>query len=138
MRRKQALTQTQQRAVERLAKGQGCTCLDCGSADYLESDTNIIQSFSNMMVALYCNNPDAEHAEGVLALGQSFPLSFAQADAIGLKVPPDDPRHDAAQARRPPAPNVSSRLPSTTSLGTIWGLLVLIWQSAEPGIDLTK
>ena len=88
MRRKQALTQTQQRAVERLAKGQGCTCIECGSADYLQSDTNVIQSFSNMMVALYCNNPDAEHKEGVLALGQSFPLSFAQAEAIGLKVAP--------------------------------------------------
>ena len=87
MRRKQALTQTQQRAVERLAKGQGCTCIECGSADYLQSDTNVIQSFSNMMVALYCNNPDAEHTEGVLALGQSFPLSFAQAEAIGLKAP---------------------------------------------------
>ena len=91
MSRKQALTQTQQRAVERLAKGQGQTCIECGSADYLESDTNAVQSFSNMMVALYCNNPDAEHAEGMLALGQSFALSFAQADVIGLEVPPDDP-----------------------------------------------
>jgi hypothetical protein len=63
MRRKQALTQTQQRAVERLAKGQGYTCIECGSADYLESDTNALQSFSNMNVALFCKNPDAEHPE---------------------------------------------------------------------------
>jgi hypothetical protein len=42
MRRKQALTQTQQRAVERLAKSQGCTCIECGSADYLQSDTNVV------------------------------------------------------------------------------------------------
>jgi hypothetical protein len=91
MRRKQALTPTQQRAVERLAKGQGCTCIECGSADYLESDTNAVQSFSNMNVALFCKNPDAEHSEGVLALGKSFPLSFAQAEAIGITVPPDEP-----------------------------------------------
>ena len=87
-RRKQALSRTQQRAVERLAKGQGCTCIDCGSADYLVSDTNALRSFGNVNVALFCNNPDAEHPEGVLALGESFPLSFAQAEAIGLKVPP--------------------------------------------------
>ena len=102
MRRKQALTHTQQRAVERLAKGQGCTCIECGSADYLQSDTNVLQSFSNMMVALYCNNPDAEHTEGVLALGQSFPLSFAQADAIGLKVSPDDPPPRRSPGETPP------------------------------------
>jgi hypothetical protein len=91
MRRKQALTQTQQRAVERLAKGQGCTCIECGSADYLQSDTNAVRSFSNMNVALFCKNPDAEHSEGVLALGKSFPLSFAQAEAMGLTVPPEEP-----------------------------------------------
>jgi hypothetical protein len=88
MRRKQALTRTQQRAVERLAKGQGCTCLECGSAEYLQSDTNALRSFANLNVALFCNNPDAEHPEGVLALGESFVLSFAQAEAIGLEVPP--------------------------------------------------
>jgi hypothetical protein len=88
MRRKQALTRTQQRAVERLAKGQGCTCLECGSAEYLQSDTNALRSFGNLNVALFCNNPDAEHPEGVLALGESFVLSFAQAEAIGLEVPP--------------------------------------------------
>src|SRR5215212_826 len=88
MRRKQTLSRIQQRAVERLAKGQGCTCIECGSADYLVSDTNALLSFGNVNVALFCNNPDAEHPEGVLALGQSFPLSFAQAEAIGLKVPP--------------------------------------------------
>jgi hypothetical protein len=88
MRRKQALTQTQQRAVERLAKSQGCTCIECGSADYLVSDTNALRSFANVNVALFCYNPDAEHPEGVLALGESFSLSFAQAEAIGLKVPP--------------------------------------------------
>ena len=87
-RRKQALSRTQQRAVERLAKGQGCTCIDCGSADYLQSDTNALRSLANLNVALFCNNPDAEHPEGVLALGESFPLSFAQAEAIGLKVAP--------------------------------------------------
>jgi hypothetical protein len=87
-RRKQALSRTQQRAVERLAKGQGCTCIDCGSADYLQSDTNALRSFANVNVALFCNNPDAEHPEGVLALGESFALSFAQAEAIGLKVAP--------------------------------------------------
>jgi hypothetical protein len=109
MRRKQALTQTQQRAVERLAKGQGQTCIECGSADYLESDTNAVQSFSNMMVALYCTNPDAEHAEGMLALGQSFPLSFAQADAIGLEVPPDNPPPRRSPGETSPAPNVGIR-----------------------------
>ena len=88
MRRKQALSRTQQRAVVRLAKGQGCTCIDCGSAEYLVSDTNALRSFGNVNVALFCNNPDAEHPEGVLALGESFPLSFAQAEAIGLKVAP--------------------------------------------------
>jgi hypothetical protein len=88
MRRKQALTRNQQRAVERLAKGQGCTCIDCGSADYLESDTNALRSLGNVNVALFCNNPDAEHPEGVLALGKFFSLSFAQAEAIGLEVPP--------------------------------------------------
>jgi hypothetical protein len=91
MRRKQALSHTQQRAVERLAKGQGCTCIECGSADYLVSDTNAVLSFSNMNVALFCKNPDAEHSEGVLALGKSFPLSFAQAEAIGLTVPSEEP-----------------------------------------------
>jgi hypothetical protein len=88
MRRKQALTRNQQRAVERLAKGQGCTCIDCGSADYLQSDTNALRSLGNVNVALFCNNPDAEHPEGVLALGESFVLTFAQAEAIGLEVAP--------------------------------------------------
>jgi hypothetical protein len=87
-RRKQALSRTQQRAVERLAKGQGCTCIDCGSADYLQSDTNALRSLANLNVALFCNNPNAEHPEGVLALGKSFSLSFAQAEALGPKVAP--------------------------------------------------
>jgi hypothetical protein len=91
MRRKQALSQTQQRAVERLAKGQGCACIECGSADFLVSDTNALLSFGNVNVALFCNNPHAEHPEGVLALGESFPLSFAQAEAICLTVPPEEP-----------------------------------------------
>ena len=91
MRRKQSLSQTQQRAVERLAKGQGCSCIECGSADFLVSDTNALLSFGNINVALFCNNPDAEHPDGVLALGQSFPLSFAQAEAIGLTVPSQEP-----------------------------------------------
>ena len=105
MRRKQALSQTQQRAVERLAKGQGCSCIECGSADYLVSGTNALLSFANINVALFCKNPDAEHPDGVLALGQSFPLSFAQAEAIGLTVPPEEPPHGAIRARRHPAPN---------------------------------
>jgi hypothetical protein len=88
MRRKQALSRTQQRAVERLAKGQGCTCIECGSAEYLQSDTNALRSFGKVNVALFCNNPHAKHPEGVLALGESFALPFAQAEAIGLKVPP--------------------------------------------------
>ena len=88
MRRKQALSRTQQRAVERLARGQGRTCIDCGSAEYLQSDTNALRSFGNLNVALFCNNPDAEHPEGVLALGESFALSIAQAEALGLKVAP--------------------------------------------------
>jgi hypothetical protein len=88
MRRKQALSRTQQRAVELGQPGQGCTCIDCGSAKYLESDTNALRSFANVNVALFCYNPDAEHLEGVLALGESFALSFAQAEAIGLKVAP--------------------------------------------------
>ena len=71
-----------------MAKGQGCTCIDCGSADYLQSDTNALRAFANVNVALFCNNPYAEHPEGVVALGESFSLSFAQGEAIGLKVPP--------------------------------------------------
>ena len=74
-----------------MAKGQGCTCIECGPSDYLHSDTNAVRSLSNMNVALFCKNPDAEHPDGVLALGQSFPLSFAQAEAIGLTVPPEEP-----------------------------------------------
>jgi hypothetical protein len=109
MRRKQALNQTQQRAVERLAKGQGYTCIECGSADYLESDTNAVQSVSNMNVALFCKNPDAEHPEGVLALGKSFPLSFAQAEAIGVTVPPDEPLPRRNPGETAPAPNVHPR-----------------------------
>src|SRR5215212_11206403 len=106
MRRKQALTRTQRRAVERLAKGQGCACIECSSADYLQSDTNAVRSFGNVNVALFCKNPDAEHWEGVLALGKSFPLSFAQAEAIGVAVPPEEPppRRDPGEAA--PAPNV--------------------------------
>jgi hypothetical protein len=100
MRRKQALTRTQRRAVERLAKGQGCACIECGSADYLESDTNAVRSFGNVNVALFCKNPDAEHPEGVLALGKFFPLTFAQAETIGVTVQSEEPppRRDPGEA----------------------------------------
>ena len=106
MRRKQALTQTQQRAVERLAKGQGCTCLDCGSADYLESDTNVVQSFGGMMRSpLYCDlTRTLNTAEGVLATRPIFPTLVGptttpsalkyQARAI--------PRHDAGPGETTP------------------------------------
>ncbi len=71
----------------RLAKRQGCSCIECGSSDYLESDTKAVQSSNYMNVGLFCKNPDASHPNGVLALGKSFPLTFEQAEAIGIAGP---------------------------------------------------
>jgi hypothetical protein len=85
--RTQAITPTQQRAIVRLAKRQGCSCIECGSSDYLESDTKAVQSSNYMNVGLFCKNPDASHPNGVLALGKSFPLTFEQAEAIGIVGP---------------------------------------------------
>jgi hypothetical protein len=104
MRRKQALSRTQQRAVERLAKGQGCTCIDCGSADYLVSDTNALRSFGNVNVALFCNNPDAEHPEGVLALDVCCVVREVKrrpSEVVPTKGAPDGPT-TAYPTPRPP------------------------------------
>ncbi len=91
MTRRQPLSPTQQRAVERLARGQSCTCIECGSAEYLESADTAIRAANYINVGLYCQNPRAEHPLGVLALGKSFPLTFEQARNIGLHTPPDEP-----------------------------------------------
>jgi hypothetical protein len=40
-------------------------------------------------VDLYCTNE--EHPVKVLALGEPFTLTFDQAKAIGLRVPPSEP-----------------------------------------------
>jgi hypothetical protein len=85
--RTQAISLTQQRAVVRLAKRQGCSCIECGSPDYLQSNTKAVQSSNYMNVGLFCTNPDAGHQDGVLALGKSFSLTFEQAEAIGIVGP---------------------------------------------------
>jgi hypothetical protein len=89
MPRTQRLDPAQRRAVEHLARHQGCVCIECGSSDYLESADKAVQFLGHIGVEVYCTNE--EHPVKVLALGKSFPLTFAQARAIGLRVPPSDP-----------------------------------------------
>ena len=100
MPRTQRLDPAQRRAVEHLARYQGCVCIDCGSSDYLESAGKAVQFLGHMGVEVYCTND--EHPMKVLALGRSFPLTFAQARAIGLRVPPSD---------LPPRPNPGETSP---------------------------
>ena len=88
MQRTQNLNEVQQWAVERLARSQGCKCHECGSPDYLESGDKGELFVSSIGVELICTNP--VHSARVLALGQSFPLTFDQAASIGLTVPPSD------------------------------------------------
>jgi hypothetical protein len=89
MPRTQRLAPAQRRAVEHLARYQGCVCIDCGSSDYLESTDKAVQFLGHIGVEVYCAND--EHPVKVLALGKSFPLTFAQARAIGLRVPASAP-----------------------------------------------
>jgi hypothetical protein len=89
MQRTQNLSAVQRRAVERLARSQGCKCHECGSPGYLESGEKAVLFVSSIGVELFCANP--LHSAKVLALSQSFPLTFGQAARIGLTVPPSDP-----------------------------------------------
>jgi hypothetical protein len=89
MPRTQPLNLDQQRAVGQLARRQGCTCIECGSYDYLKSAGRAIQSVNHITVELYCTNE--VHRGQILALGKSFPLTFDQAKAIGLRVPGEPP-----------------------------------------------
>jgi hypothetical protein len=89
MPRTQRLDQAQRRAVEQLARHQGCVCIGCGSSGYLESNNKALQFRGYIGVNLYCTND--EHPVKVLALGEPFALRFNQAKAIGLRVPPSEP-----------------------------------------------
>jgi hypothetical protein len=89
MPRTQPLNLDQQRAVGQLARRQGCTCIECGSYDYLKSADRAVQSVNHITVELYCTNE--VHRVQILALGRSFPLTFDQAKAIGLRVPGEPP-----------------------------------------------
>ena len=89
MPRTQRLDPAQRRAVEHLARDQGCVCVECGSRDHLESADKAVQFLGHMGVEVYC--PNDAHPAKVLALGKAFPLTFAQARAIGLRVPHGDP-----------------------------------------------
>jgi hypothetical protein len=89
MPRTQRLDPAQQRAVEYLARHQGCVCIDCGSSGYLTSNNKAVQFRGHIGVEVYCTNE--EHPVKVLALGEPFTLTFDQAKAIGLRVPPSEP-----------------------------------------------
>ena len=89
MPRTQRLDPAQRRAVEHLARHQGCVCIDCGSNGYLESAGKAVQFRGHIGVDLYCTNE--EHSVKVLALGEPFALTFDQARAIGLRAPPSEP-----------------------------------------------
>jgi hypothetical protein len=89
MPRTQRLDPAQQRAVEHLARHQGCLCMDCGSSGYLKSNNKAVQYRDHIGVEVYCTNE--EHPVKVLALGEPFALTFDQAKAIGLRVPPSEP-----------------------------------------------
>jgi hypothetical protein len=63
-------------------------CGDCDSRGYLESNDKAVQFRGHIGVDLYCTNE--EHPMKVLALGKPFKLTFDQARAIGLRVPPSE------------------------------------------------
>ena len=67
----------------------GATSRVRGSRDYLESAGKAVQFLGHMGVEVYCTNE--EHPVKVLALGEPFTLTFDQAKAIGLRVPPSEP-----------------------------------------------
>jgi hypothetical protein len=48
-----------------------------------------VQFRGHIGVEVYCTNE--EHPVKVLALGERFTLTFDQATAIGLRVPPSEP-----------------------------------------------
>ena len=89
MPRTQRLDPAQQRAVEHLARHQGCVCIDCGSSGYLKRNKKAVQFPGHIDLEVYCTNE--EHPVKVLALGEPFTLTFDQAKAIGLRVPPSEP-----------------------------------------------
>jgi hypothetical protein len=89
MPRTQRLDPAQRRAVEHLARHQGCVCIECGSSGYLERNDKAVQFRGHIGVDLYCTNE--EHSVRILALGEPFVLTFDQAKAIGLRVPPSEP-----------------------------------------------
>ena len=89
MPRTQRLDPAQQRAVEHLARHQGCVCIDCASSGYLTSNNKAVQFRGHIGVEVYCTNE--EHPVKVLALDEPFTLTFDQAKAIGLRVPPSEP-----------------------------------------------
>lgn len=89
MPRTQRIDPAQQRAVEHLARHQGCVCIDCASSGYLTSNNKAVQFRGHIGVEVYCTNE--EHPVKVLALGKPFTLTFDQAKAIGLRVPPSEP-----------------------------------------------
>ncbi len=63
--------------------------MDCGSRKYLESADKAVQFRGHIGVDLYCTSE--EHPAKVVALGEPFALTFDQARAIGLRVPPSEP-----------------------------------------------
>ncbi len=89
MPRTQRLDPAQQRAVEHLARHQGCVCINCGSSGYLTSNNKAVQFRGHIGVEVYCTNE--EHPVKVVALGKPFALTFDQARAIGLRAPPSEP-----------------------------------------------
>ena len=89
MPRIQRLDPAQRRAVEHLARHQGGVCIECGSRGYLESNDKAVQFRGYIGVDLYRTNE--EHPVKVVALGKPIALTFDQARAIGLRVPPSEP-----------------------------------------------
>ena len=63
--------------------------MECGSRGYLEINDKAVQFRGHIGVDLYCTNE--EHPVKVVALGKPFGLTFDQARAIGLRVPPSEP-----------------------------------------------
>ena len=64
-------------------------CIECGSRGYLESNDKAVQFRGYIGVDLYRTNE--EHPVKVVALGKPIALTFDQARAIGLRVPPSEP-----------------------------------------------
>ena len=73
MPRTQRLDPAQQRAVEHLARHQGCVCIDCGSSGYLTSNNKAVQFRGHIGVEVYCTNE--EHPVKVLASGEPYTRS---------------------------------------------------------------